>query len=86
MLSQDSRTNLLEEEGYDMIQPSSPFNSTKEPSGFINEDSTMFMLKDWAWKFEGKVNKVLVLRAIKQWRFLKGYGMKDCKLMVATRV
>ncbi|KAM7465617.1 hypothetical protein LguiB_013179 [Lonicera macranthoides] len=65
----------------DVIQSSSPFNSTKEPSGFINEDSIMFMLNDWACKFEGKVNKVLVLRAIKQWGFLKGYGMKDCKLL-----
>ena len=48
---------------------------------FINEDSTMLILKDWAWKFEGKVNDMLVPRATKQWRFLKGYGMKDCKLL-----
>ena len=41
----------------------------------------MLMLKDWAWKFERKVNEMLVPRAIKQWRFPKGYGMKDCKLL-----
>ncbi|KAM7474300.1 hypothetical protein LguiB_021543 [Lonicera macranthoides] len=32
MLSQDSRTNLLEDEGYDVILPSPPFNSTQEYS------------------------------------------------------
>ena len=62
---QDSRTNLLQEEGNDMIQPSLKFNSAKEHNVFINEDSTMLMLKDWAWKFEGKVNEMLVPRAIK---------------------
>ena len=64
-----------------MIQTSPPFNSTKEPSGLINEDLIILMLKDWAWKFKGKVNEVLVLRAIKQWGFLKGYVMKYCKLL-----
>ena len=65
----------------DVIQPNPNLNSTKEYCEFINEDPIMLMLKDWAWKFEGKANEMLVPRAIKQWKFLKGYRMKDCKLL-----
>ena len=64
-----------------MIQPSLKFNSTKEnwDARSFNDDHAFHgFLKDWAWKFEGKVNDVF---PIKQWRFLKGYGMKDCKLL-----
>ena len=67
-----------------MIQPSLKFNSTKanwDARSFNDDHAFHGFRKDWAWKFEGKVNEKLVLIAIKQWRFLKGYGMKDCKLL-----
>ena len=52
MLSQYSRTNLLEEEGYDVIRPSSDFYSTMVVCGIPNDDPHMMTHKDRAWKFK----------------------------------
>ncbi|KAM7528434.1 hypothetical protein LguiB_031844 [Lonicera macranthoides] len=54
MLSQDSRTNLLEEEGYDVIQLNLPFNSIQEYYEFLNEGLNTHRFKDRAWKFKIK--------------------------------
>ena len=66
---------------YDVIWPSNNFNLTGEECELLNEGLNTLRFKDRAWKFKGKAIKLLVPRAIKQWRFLKGYGMKDCKLL-----
>ena len=52
ILSKDSRANLLEEGGYDVIHTNPPFNSTKEYCEFLNEGLIMLMYKDWAWKYK----------------------------------
>ncbi|KAM7523001.1 hypothetical protein LguiA_012903 [Lonicera macranthoides] len=54
MLSKDSRTNLLEEKGYDVIQPNPPFNSIQEYYEFLNEGLNTHGFKDRAWKFKIK--------------------------------
>ncbi|KAM7493459.1 hypothetical protein LguiB_028068 [Lonicera macranthoides] len=53
MHSEDSRTNLLDEEGYDMIRSSSNFYSTMVVHGIPNDDPHLMNYKDRAWNSKG---------------------------------
>ena len=79
MIMDDKRTHP--DPNDDVIWPSLLRHSWSGDYEFPNTKQSMKIYKDWTWKFKRKVNEMLVPRAIKQWRFLKGYGMKDCKLL-----